>query len=130
MLAGVGITYIQILDFDKSEFEAPQIKYLGFIIRVGHGIAVDPAKVQALREWQPPKTVRGVRGFLGFANFYRTFVEGYANIARPMYDLTKKGVKFEWRSNHQQAFEALRDALMNAPVLARWDPTAPTVLEV
>ena len=117
------------LDFEKSEFEAASIKYLGFIIEAGIGIKVDPEKVRALREWEPPTTVRGVRAFLGFANFYRTFVNQYSKLAAPLNNLTRKDTKFVWRQEHQESFDALRDALMNAPILAKWDPEAPTTVE-
>ena len=62
------------LDIEKSEFEAASIKYLGFIIKAGKGIRVDPEKVAAIRDWEPPTLVKGIRSFLGFANFYRTFI--------------------------------------------------------
>jgi hypothetical protein len=54
------------------------------------GIKMDDSKVKAIREWPTPKTVRGVRSFLGLANFYRRFIEGYAQVARPLNDLTKR----------------------------------------
>ena len=57
-------------DIGKSEFEQKTVKYLGFIIRAGEGIHVDPQKVEAIRAWEAPKTIREVRSFLGFANFY------------------------------------------------------------
>lgn len=62
------------LDIDKSEFEAKKIKYLGYIVEAGVGISVDPDKIKAIAKWAAPTTVRGVRGFLGFANFYREFI--------------------------------------------------------
>lgn len=58
------------LDITKSEFETKSTKYLGFIIEARKGICMDPEKVRAITEWERPTTVRGVRGFLGFANFY------------------------------------------------------------
>ncbi len=70
-------------DIEKSEFEVTTIKYLGFIIKAGEGITVDPEKVEAIRLWTPPKNLKGVRGFLGFANFYRVFIPEFADIAAP-----------------------------------------------
>jgi hypothetical protein len=54
------------------------------------GIKMDDSKVKAIREWPTPKTVRGVRSFLGLANFYRRFIEDYAQVAQPLNDLTKE----------------------------------------
>ena len=59
------------LDIDKCEFEDHTTKYLGFIVKAGKGIRMDPAKVQAILEWEAPRSIKGVQSFLGFANFYR-----------------------------------------------------------
>lgn len=117
------------LDYDKSEFEACEIKYLGYIIKAGHGISVDPNKVKALLEWRSPSSVKAVRSFLGFANFYREFVEHFADIATPLTALTKKDIKFEWREEHQKAFDKLRHALVTAPLLSKWNADARTIVE-
>jgi hypothetical protein len=69
-------------------------KYLGYIIEVGRGIRMDPDKMKAIKEWQPPKTLKGVRSFLGFANYYRCFIKQYTGIAKPLVDLTKKDTSF------------------------------------
>ncbi|KAI0993173.1 hypothetical protein K3495_g15011, partial [Podosphaera aphanis] len=61
------------LDPNKCDFAKKEIKYLGFIVNVDEGIKVDPEKIRAIAAWEPPKNVKGVRSFLGFANFYRTF---------------------------------------------------------
>ena len=58
------------LELSKCEFDVQRTKYLGFILEAGRGTSMDPEKVQAIRDWQAPTTVKGVRGFLGFANFY------------------------------------------------------------
>ena len=59
------------LDFDKSKFEGGIIKYLGYLIETGRGLQTDPEKLEAIRKWEPPTKVRGVRDFLGFCNYYR-----------------------------------------------------------
>ena len=78
----------------KCEFEVQEVEYLGMIIRENH-VSMDPAKVRAVKEWPEPRNLTDVRGFLGFANFYRRFIEGFASIARPLNDLTKKEVPFQ-----------------------------------
>jgi hypothetical protein len=74
---------------EKCEFEKTEIEYLGLVIREGE-ICMDPTKVEAVRNWPVPKTLRDVRGFIGFANFYRRFIKDFSKIARPLHDLTKK----------------------------------------
>jgi hypothetical protein len=82
------------LDIKKCEFECKETKYLGFIIQAGKGIKMDPEKVKAIKEWETPTTIKGVRGFLGFANFYRRFIPNFSGIVRPLNNLTKKGTPF------------------------------------
>jgi hypothetical protein len=91
---------------------------------------MDKAKVKAVEEWPMPSNLREVWGFLGFANFYCRFIEGFAQIARPLNDLTKKGVKFYWGSAQEEAFEMLKQSFITAPILSLWDPDRPTRVEV
>ena len=66
------------------------MKYLGFIIEVGVGLRMDPEKIKAIREWETPKTKKGVHAFLGFANYYRAFIDKFATTAAPLMALTGK----------------------------------------
>ena len=117
------------LDIEKCEFLCKKVKYLGFIVKAGEGVAVDPAKVKAILEWDAPTTVKGVRSFLGFANFYRCFVEGFSDIAAPLINLTKKSVEWKWGQEEIVAFEKLKKIFASEPVLAQWDPERDTILE-
>ena len=83
------------LDVDKCDFLCKEVKYLGFIIRAGEGVTVDPAKVQAIVDWEPPTTVKGVRSFLGFANFYRCFVKNYSETVGPLIALTRRNAMWK-----------------------------------
>jgi hypothetical protein len=80
-------------DIKKSEFRVTRTKYLGFIISTD-GIEVDPAKVEVVKQWKEPRTVKGIQLFLGFCNFYRRFITNYGQIARPLNLLTHKGTPF------------------------------------
>ena len=117
------------LDIDKCNFLCQEVKYLGFIIRAGKSITVDPSKVKAIKEWEPPTSVRGVRSFLGFANFYRCFIDKYSEIVSPLTELTKKNVTWSWGDQENLAFEKLKEIFATKPVLAQWDPDRETVLE-
>lgn len=104
----------------KCQFNRPEVKFLGHICG-RDGVKVDPAKVKAVAEWPTPKTPSHVSQFLGLANYMRRFIQGYAAMAAPLYELTKKDAAFEWRQEHDAAFGALKEALTTAPVLAMPD---------
>ncbi|GJS84991.1 putative reverse transcriptase domain-containing protein [Tanacetum coccineum] len=72
-----------------------KVQFLGHVID-SEGIHVDPAKIEAIKDWASPKTPTEIRQFLGLAGYYRRFIEGFSKIARPMTKLTQKSVKFEW----------------------------------
>jgi hypothetical protein len=117
------------LDIDKCEFEQKKIKYLGYIVDSKNGICVDFEKVEAIRAWEPPFIIKGVREFLGFANYYREFIPQFLNIVQPLTDLTKKDVQFQWRDAEQRAFTHLKELLINAPVFAFFDPERETRIQ-
>jgi hypothetical protein len=76
------------LDIRKCEFDVKSSKYLGFIIEASKGLRMDPEKVKAIKEWEALVNVKGVRSFLGFANFYRRFIKNYSELASPLTRLT------------------------------------------
>ncbi|ESK86116.1 pro-pol protein [Moniliophthora roreri MCA 2997] len=80
---------------EKCKFEVTKMLFLGMVITPRH-IAMDETKLVGIKDWGEPKTVKGVRSFLGFANFYRKFIGKYMELARPLHNLTKKSAKFEW----------------------------------
>ena len=57
---------------------------------------MDPAKVEAIKEWNAPTTASEIRQFLGLVGYYRRFIEGFSTIAKPLTRLTQKSVKYEW----------------------------------
>ncbi|KAI0996566.1 hypothetical protein K3495_g11617 [Podosphaera aphanis] len=117
------------MDPQKSEFAVKQTKYLGFILCLGEGIKVDPEKVKAITIWQAPVSTKGIRSFIGFANFYRDFIPNFGRIAAPLLSLTKKHAQFQWEAPQQKAFEELKQRFIKSPILAMWDDEKETVLE-
>lgn len=112
----------------KCEFGVTETKYLGFLVSTT-GVAVDPDKIAAIQAWQPPTTVKGVQSFLGFANFYRRFIQGFGKIAAPLNRLVRKDVAWQWAAEQQEAFDLLKHALCHAPVLRHYDPELPARIE-
>lgn len=116
------------VDIKKCEFGVKSTKYLGLIIDAEKGIRMDPEKVKAIMEWEPPKTVKGVRSFLGFANFYRRFIRDFSGIAAPLTRLTGD-VSFNWGEEEQAAFEKLKRIFVTEPILATFHSERDTILE-
>ena len=113
---------------DKTTFHTTSIEYLGFIV-TPDGLSMDPEKTKVIREWPIPQTMRDVQSFLGFANFYRRFIDNYSKIVVPLTRLTRKDVPFLWDEAANQAFETLKTSFTTAPVLVHFDPANPIVVE-
>jgi transposase InsO family protein len=101
---------------EKCEFEKPSVEYLGLIVSHNQ-VSMDPVKLEGVRTWPTPKTVREVRGFLGFTGFYRRFIRTYSDLARPLNDLLKKDKSWKWGSEQQKSFESIRDQILKSPIL-------------
>ena len=78
----------------KCDFWLKEVSFLGHIVSA-EGITVDPAKIEAVVNWKPPRSVTKVRSLLGLAGYYRRFVKGFSVIASPLTKLLMKGIKFE-----------------------------------
>jgi hypothetical protein len=111
----------------KCAFATPSVAYLGHVVSAA-GVAMDPTKVQAVRDWQQPRSARAVRSFLGLAGYYRKFVHNYGTIAAPLTALLKKD-GFAWSPDAAAAFNALKEAVTSAPALAMPDFTKMFVVE-
>ncbi|XP_065325766.1 uncharacterized protein LOC135932296 [Pelmatolapia mariae] len=125
----------------KCAFFQREVRYLGHVIS-DQGVSTDPSKVEVVANWQSPKTASELRSFLGFASYYRRFVEGFAKLAAPLHRLvaewggrkskkrSEHGVAENWTAACAQSFEALKTKLTTAPVLAYADFSLPFILEV
>ena len=104
------------LNAKKCTFMQTEVAFLGHI--VGRtGLACDPEKLSAVRNWHEPNKVKAVRQFVGFVGYYRRFVKNFAELADPLVSLTRKGVPFVWGNEQQRAFDALKACLLSAPII-------------
>jgi hypothetical protein len=106
--------------FSKCDFWLKEVSFLGHIIIDG-GISVDPSKVEDVLKWEPPKTVKEIRSFLGLVGYYRRFIEGFSKILKSLTTLLEKDREFKWTNAYQDSFEELKRRLMTAPVLVMPD---------
>ncbi|KAJ9519230.1 hypothetical protein QJQ45_017890 [Haematococcus lacustris] len=116
----------------KCEFNKTQLAFLGHIVG-SKGIAVDPAKVQVVKEWPTPRNLKDLQAFLGLANYFRRFISNFSSLAAPLTNLTSKQVAaaYDWEhfgGAELEAFNALKEALCSAPVLALPDFSKPFVV--
>jgi hypothetical protein len=113
----------------KCKFRKPKIKYLGLVVKEGK-LAMDPAKLKGILDWPAPKTVKEVRSFIGFRNFYRCFIKGFSHLAHPLNDLLKKDKKFVWSEECQESFDQLKKRFTEEPVLMMPDHLKPFPIQV
>ena len=100
------------------------IQYLGHLIS-GQGIEPVPEKLETIKEMPSPTTPKEVRRFLGMVGYYRKFIPKYSDIARPLTNLTRKDMTFEWTEVCQHTFEMLKNELTKEPILKYPDPGKP-----
>ena len=96
---------------NKCGFWLKEVSFLCHIVSA-EGIRVDPAKIEAVVNWKPPRNVIKVISFLGLAGYYRRFMRGFSVIAFPLTKLLRKGIKFEWTNKCQNSFERLKGMLV------------------
>ncbi|GFU41017.1 retrovirus-related Pol polyprotein from transposon 17.6 [Trichonephila clavipes] len=112
LLRDAGLT----LNKEKCHFARDKLKYLGLIISK-EGIETDNKKIRAITEMKPPKNNREVSKFLGMTGWYQKFIPRYADICEPLYQLKKKGAKFNWSGEAHDSFDQIKRTLTEAPIL-------------
>ena len=127
----------------KCEFHTKETEYLGYVV-TPDGVKIDPERVRTILEWPIPKTVRDIRIFIGFMNYYRRFIQSFSKLATPLNKLTQKGPNAA-KGGHAQrkeesksldigqegmaAFQNLKDAFLGVPILAHFKPGRDTKVE-
>ncbi|GFU84128.1 retrovirus-related Pol polyprotein from transposon opus [Trichonephila clavipes] len=112
LLRDAGLT----LNKEKCHFARDKLKYLGLIISK-EGIETDNKKIRAITEMKPPKNNKEVSKFLGMTGWYQKFIPRYADICEPLFQLMKKGAKFNWSGEAQDSFDQIKRTLTEAPIL-------------
>ena len=106
----------------KCTLFAREVEFLGHIMSET-GVETDPSKTRCIEMWPEPRNVRDVRAFIGLCSYYRRFVYGFAEIAKPLHKLTEKNTPFIWTEECSKSFQTLKKKLVEAPVLIHPDFT-------
>ena len=100
----------------KCELFRKQVEFLGRNVGVS-GVTLTDNSKNTIKDWKEPQTLKELQRFLGLANFHRTFIPEFANVAEPLYRLLK-GKEFAWGKDQQTAFDQLKESLVEPAVLA------------
>ena len=111
---------------NKCGFGVNEVEYLGHYIS-GKRVSTDPKKLEAVKQWHVPNTVKQLRGFLGLIRYYRRFVQNYGKIAQPLIVLYKWKPQMDWRTD--KTFVELKRVMTTAPVLALPDFSQEFIIE-
>ena len=116
MILTVLRTHQLYAKFSKCEFWLWSVVFLEHVVLRG-GITMNPVKIEAIMWWPRPTTETKVGGFLGFAGYYRRFVQDYLKMSAAMTQLTSKGKPFVWTPACEESFQELKRRLVTTPVL-------------
>lgn len=100
----------------KCSLFQKEVKFLGKIVS-GDGVKVNPENVEAVKKWSTPKNKKDVESFLGFMNYHREHIPGFAKLALPLHEIARPREPFKWQEEQGAAFESLKQSLVNAVVL-------------
>lgn len=113
------------LNMKKCTFLEARVTYLGHEISE-NGVQPAESKLNAVSQFPVPTNVHEVRQFIGLCSYFRKFIHKFAQVARPITDLTKKNVPWAWGCQQSESFETLKKCLCSKPVLAIYDPSLQT----
>ena len=112
----------------KCRLFQESVTYLGYKLSPD-GNAPDEDKLVAVRDCKRQENVTEVRSFIGFCSYYRRFIEDFAGIAKPLHQITKKNSRFTWNPECHNAFEKLKEILIDSSVLKHPDYNSPFIVD-
>jgi len=114
---------------EKCKWKVNEVRLLGVVIGP-EGIKMEEEKVKRVLDWPTLKCVKNIQKFLGLANYYRQFIQGFVSIARLLHDMVKKEQKWEWTEKQERVFRELKERFTKELVLAAPDLDKKMVMEV
>ena len=117
-----------VLSPEKTHICRQEVHYLGHVLSAT-GLATDPRKAEAVRDFPVPTNPTDVKSFLGLAGYYRRFIIHFSARSTPLTELTKDDIPFVWSDACQKAFDDIKQALISAPILRHPDFGRPFLLD-
>jgi transposase InsO family protein len=116
------------VNLKKCAFLQTSVEFLGHLVTPA-GIQPTPSRVACIKHWPTPTDARDLRSFLGLANYYRTFIPRFSELAEKLWALTSTNNEFIWTDSHDKDFERLKHAFTTSLILAYPDPEKPYIIE-
>ena len=122
-LMNAGLT----LKIKKCEFDTTTVNYLGMVY-TPEGLKIQPEKMDSILNWPTPTNIKEIQGFLGASGYVRRYLQNYSEIARPLTELLRKDLEFEWNEQREKAFNGIKELVRNAPILMLHNPDKPHLI--
>ena len=116
------------LNKEKLVLRTDEVTFMGHVI-TKDGLKSDPVKMQAIRDFPVPRKIDELRRFLGMVNYMSKFLPQATNVLHPLYNLLKKDVPWIWSESQTNAFESIKEMIVDSPVLSFYDPNKELTLE-
>ena len=113
---------------NKIQLHVRECRYIGHLLTVD-GLRPDADKVKAISEMCPPADAKELHRLQGMVTYLSKFVPHLADLTAPLRQLLRKGVSWTWKSQHDQSFNNIKQAVTSAPVLQYFDPSKPVVIQ-
>ena len=118
------------IDINKCEFETTFMKYFEFIVEAEKDVSMNSDKIKIILKWKWSQSVKNVKFFLNFANFYWWFIKNFFKVVTLLMNLTKKNVMFHWSDEIDKAFKWLKNVFITASILMQFNLNCETVIEI
>ncbi|MBW0555502.1 hypothetical protein O181_095217, partial [Austropuccinia psidii MF-1] len=112
----------------KCLFHVSSVEYLGYVVS-SECLNMDQERVQQIFNWPPPRNLKALQSFLGFANFYRHFIKNYSNKISSLTSFLKKSSHFPLNEEALRHSHQLKEAFTISPILSHFNPSLPTIVE-
>jgi hypothetical protein len=114
---------------EKCVWRTQEVEFQGYLIG-RDGIKMSPDKIEVVLQWKSPSSLVETQSYLGFANFYRRFIQDYSKVARPLTELTISSPKeWRWTNEAELGFQELKERFTTAPILAHFQSEEPVIIE-